>query len=49
MIKPSDAEYLYNNTYYKKGTYYALYYSKGGWKASAGITNLKLIEVGKLL
>jgi len=49
MKQPIDAEYLFNNTYYKKGDYYALYYSKSVWKVSASITNIKLIEIGELL
>lgn len=43
---PADAEYHYNYIYYKKGTYYALYFSDNMWKESASVTNAELETEG---
>lgn len=39
---PVDAEYWYHHMYYKKGNYYALYFSANCWRESASVTNNEL-------
>ena len=49
MELPDGAEYRYKDIYYRRGEYYALYYSKGVWRASASVTNKVLSQYGTKL
>ena len=43
---PDGAEYYYNDTYYKRGNYYAKYWAREMWNESAKMTNVNLMKVG---
>ena len=46
MKTPTEAEYRYKDIYYKRGDYYAFYYSKDSWRTSASVTNKILSQYG---
>lgn len=47
-VIPDGAQYYHNSTYYRLGDNYALYY-QNGWRASATLSNERLMHDGVLI
>ena len=43
---PQGAEYYYQDTYYKLGVMYAMYFSGGSWMQGALVSNEELVLNG---